>query len=93
MQSFRTRRNQPVRGAFDYSHAVSLPRLLLDHKQAAFDHLAARRRDLYGSGVTDRGIATGAMLEEMRGADPPICYLLEQQLLSKPWHAGAGPSP
>jgi hypothetical protein len=45
--------------------------------------------------VMDRGIPTEAVLEEMRQADPPVCYLvgtpkgrlslLEQQLLSKPW--------
>jgi len=46
--------------------------------------------------VMDRGIPTEAVLEEMRGADPPVSYLvgtpkgrlsrLEQQLLAKPWH-------
>jgi hypothetical protein len=46
--------------------------------------------------VMDRGIPTEAVLEAMRGADPPISYLvgtpkgrlsrLEQQLLDKPWH-------
>jgi hypothetical protein len=46
--------------------------------------------------VMDRGIPTEAVLEEMRGADPPVSYLvgtpkgrlsrLEQQLLDKPWH-------
>jgi transposase len=46
--------------------------------------------------VMDRGIPTEAALEEMRGADPPVSYLvgtpkgrlsrLEQQLLAKPWH-------
>ena len=46
--------------------------------------------------VMDRGIPTEAVLEEMRGADPPVFYLvgtpkgrlsqLEQQLLAKPWH-------
>lgn len=46
--------------------------------------------------VMDRGIPTETVLEEMRGADPPVCYLvgipkgaaqpLEQQLLTKPWH-------
>ena len=43
-----------------------------------------------------RGIPTEAVLDEMRGADPPVSYLvgtpkgrlsrLEQQLLAKPWH-------
>jgi len=47
--------------------------------------------------VMDRGIPTEAVLEEMRGADPPVSYLvgtpkgrlsrLEQQLLATPWHA------
>jgi len=46
--------------------------------------------------VMDRGIPTEAVLEEMRGADPAVSYLvgtpkgrlsrLEQQLLAKPWH-------
>jgi len=46
--------------------------------------------------VMDRGIPTEAVLDEMRGADPPVSYLvgtpkgrlsrLEQQLLAKPWH-------
>jgi transposase len=46
--------------------------------------------------VMDRGVPTEAVLEEMRGADPPVSYLvgtpkgrlsrLEQQLLDKPWH-------
>jgi transposase len=46
--------------------------------------------------VMDRGIPTEAVLEEMRGADPPVSYLvgtpkgrlsrLEQQLLARPWH-------
>jgi hypothetical protein len=46
--------------------------------------------------VMDRGIPTEAVLEEMRGAEPPVSYLvgtpkgrlsrLEQQLLAKPWH-------
>ena len=46
--------------------------------------------------LMDRGIPTEAALEEMRGADPPVSYLvgtpkgrlsrLEQQLLAKPWH-------
>jgi Transposase DDE domain len=45
--------------------------------------------------VMDRGIPTEAVLEQMRSADPPVCYLvgtpkgrlsrLQQQLLSKPW--------
>jgi transposase len=43
----------------------------------------------------DRGIPTEAVLEEMRGADPPVHYLvgtpkgrltrLERELLAKPW--------
>ncbi len=47
--------------------------------------------------VMDRGIPTEAVLEEMRRADPPVCYLvgtpkgrlsrLEQDLLGRPWHA------
>ncbi len=46
--------------------------------------------------VMDRGIPTEAVLEEMRQADPPVCYLvgtpkgrlsrLEQDLLGRPWH-------
>jgi transposase len=46
--------------------------------------------------VMDRGIPTEAVLEEMRQADPPVCYLvgtpkgrlsrLEQELLGRPWH-------
>jgi len=46
--------------------------------------------------VMDRGIPTEAVLEEMRRADPPVCYLvgtpkgrlsrLEQDLVAKPWH-------
>jgi hypothetical protein len=46
--------------------------------------------------VMDRGIPTEAVLEEMRGAEPPVNYLvgtpkgrltrLENQLLEKPWH-------
>ena len=45
--------------------------------------------------VMDRGIPTEAVLEEMRRADPPVCYLvgtpkgrlsrLEQALVAKPW--------
>jgi hypothetical protein len=44
----------------------------------------------------DRGVPTEAVLEEMRGSDPPVQYLvgtpkgrltrLEQALLVKPWH-------
>ena len=47
--------------------------------------------------VMDRGVPTEAVLNEMRQADPPVCYVvgtpkgrlnrLEQQLLAKPWHA------
>jgi transposase len=47
--------------------------------------------------VMDRGIPTEAVLEIMRQADPPVCYVvgtpkgrlnrLEQQLLARPWHA------
>ena len=47
--------------------------------------------------VMDRGIPTEAVLEEMRRADPPVCYLvgtpkgrlsrLEQDLPGRPWHA------
>jgi hypothetical protein len=46
--------------------------------------------------VMDRGIPTEAVLDVMRQADPPVCYLvgtpkgrlsrLEQDLLDKPWH-------
>lgn len=46
--------------------------------------------------VMDRGVPTEAVLDEMRQADPPVCYVvgtpkgrlnrLEQQLLAKPWH-------
>jgi hypothetical protein len=46
--------------------------------------------------VMDRGIPTEAVLEIMRQADPPVCYVvgtpkgrlnrLEQQLLARPWH-------
>src|SRR5712691_9875610 len=46
--------------------------------------------------VMDRGIPTEAVLEVMRQADPPVCYLvgtpkgrlsrLEQELLTRPWH-------
>jgi hypothetical protein len=46
--------------------------------------------------VMDRGIPTEAVLEVMRQAGPPVCYLvgtpkgrlsrLEQDLLAKPWH-------
>jgi hypothetical protein len=46
--------------------------------------------------VMDRGIPTEVVLEAMRQADPPVCYLvgtpkgrlsrLEQDLLARPWH-------